>query len=414
MTHKSRLGIGFIGSGFNTKFHLQAFQAVRDADVLGIWSPHKARREETAALARQLGVGAANPYSSITQMVSDPGIDAIWLCGPNFARIENVEEIVDTIQRGRGELRGIACEKPLARTVSEAKRVRELVTDVGIAHGYLENQLFAPGITRGRELIWARGAALTGRPYLARAAEEHSGPHMPWFWQGRLQGGGVLNDMMCHSVEVVRQLLTEPGKPRSSLRPVSVSARIASLKWSRPEYARRLRAAMGKQVDYRRSPAEDFASVTIEYRTPDGRAALGEASTSWSFVGAGLRLSAELLGPEYSMSWNTLDSSLRLFLSREVRGKSGEDLLEKQNAEMGLMPVVPDEPAAYGYEAEDRHFVRAFLSGEKPSLTFDDGVEVMEILMTAYMSAEQGRTLDFRPKGLDKFVPQVALGKWKP
>lgn len=414
MTHKSRLGIGFIGSGFNTKFHLQAFQAVRDADVLGIWSPHKARREETAALARQLGVGAANPYSSITQMVSDPGIDAIWLCGPNFARIENVEEIVDTVQRGRGELRGIACEKPLARTVSEAKRVRELVTDVGIAHGYLENQLFAPGITRGRELIWARGAALTGRPYLARAAEEHSGPHMPWFWQGRLQGGGVLNDMMCHSVEVVRQLLTEPGKPRSSLRPVSVSARIASLKWSRPEYARRLRAAMGKQVDYRRSPAEDFASVTIEYRTPEGRAALGEASTSWSFVGAGLRLSAELLGPEYSMSWNTLDSSLRLFLSREVRGKSGEDLLEKQNAEMGLMPVVPDEPAAYGYEAEDRHFVRAFLRGEQPSLTFDDGVEVMEILMTAYMSAEQGRTLEFRPRGLDKFVPQVALGKWKP
>ena len=414
MTHKSRLGVGFIGSGFNTKFHLQAFQAVRDADVLGIWSPNKARREETAVLARQLGVGPANPYSSITQMVSDPAIDAIWLCGPNFSRIENIEELADTVHRGRGELRGVACEKPLARTVAEAKRVRQLVTDAGIPHGYLENQLFAPGITRGRELIWARGAALTGRPYLARAAEEHSGPHMPWFWQGRLQGGGVLNDMMCHSVEVVRQLLTEPGKPRSSLKPVSISARIASLKWTRPEYAKRLRAAMGKEVDYRRAPAEDFASITIEYQTPDGRAALGEASTSWSFVGAGLRLSAELLGPEYSMSWNTLDTSLRLFLSREVRGKTGEDLVEKQNAEMGLMPVVPDEPAAYGYEAEDRHFVHAFLRGEVPALTFDDGVEVMEILMTAYMSAEQGRTLQFRPRGLDKFVPQVALGKWRP
>ncbi|MGH7955775.1 MAG: gfo/Idh/MocA family oxidoreductase, partial [Opitutaceae bacterium] len=221
-------------------------------------------------------------------------------------------------------------------------------------------------------------------------------------------------DMMCHSVEVVRQLLTEPGKPRSTLTPVSISARIASLKWTRPEYARRLRAAMGKEVDYRRAPAEDFASITIEYQTPDGRAALGEASTSWSFVGAGLRLSAELLGPEYSMSWNTLDTSLRLFLSREVRGKTGEDLVEKQNAEMGLMPVVPDEPAAYGYEAEDRHFVRAFLRGEPASLTFDDGVEVMEILMTAYMSAEQGRTLEFRPPGLDTFVPAVARGTWKP
>src|SRR5947207_7167060 len=189
-------------------------------------------------------------------------------------------------------------------------------------------------------LLWARGAKLTGRPYLARAAEEHSGPHMPWFWQGTLQGGGVLNDMMCPSVEVVRFRLTRPGDPRDSITPLRVSARIASLKWSRPEYARRLARAMGKAVDYRRAPAEDFASVTVEYEDRDGEPLIAEASTSWSFVGAGLRISAELLGPEYSMSLNTLDSGLKLFFSREVTGKAGEDLVEKQNAETGLMPVV--------------------------------------------------------------------------
>jgi len=70
---------------------------------------------------------------------------------------------------------------------------------------------------------------------------------------------------------------------------------------------------------------------------------IGEVSTSWSFVGAGLRVSAELLGPEYSMAWNTLDSGLKVFFSRAVRGKAGEDLLEKQNAEVGLMPVVANE-----------------------------------------------------------------------
>src|SRR5580698_7472222 len=79
---------------------------------------------------------------------------------------------------------------------------------------------------------------------------------------------------------------------------------------------------------------------------PRGQILIGEASTSWSFVGAGLRLSAELLGPEYSMSWNTLDSGLNLFFSREVRGASGEDLVEKQNAEVGSMPVVASEAAA--------------------------------------------------------------------
>ena len=408
------LGIGFIGSGFNARFHIQSFVGVRDAEVRGVWSPNAKNAAATAALATDVDVGPARAYASIADMVADPAIDALWLSGPNQARIENVEEIVHAIESGRGELKGLACEKPLARNVAEAKQVVELVKRVGLKTGYLENQLFAPQVEHGRSLIWARGAKLTGRPYLARAAEEHSGPHMPWFWQGALQGGGVLNDMMCHSALVVRHLLTRPGAPLATVTPKRITGHIASLKWSRPEYAEKLARAMGAAVDYRKHPSEDFASVNIEFETDDGLTVIGEASTSWSFVGAGLRLSAELLGPEYSMSWNTLDSGLKLFFSREVQGKSGEDLVEKQNAEMGLMPVVANEAMAYGYEAENRHFVRVFQGKEAPLLTFEDGLEVVKVLMTAYQSAEEGRTLDFPPKGIDGFVPAVAQGKWRP
>ena len=411
---KVRLGVGFVGSGFNARFHIQAWVGVRDADVLGIWSPNRKHAEDTAALARKHDVGEAKAYDSITDMVADEAIDALWLCGPNHARVENVDEIAQAIKSGKGELKGIACEKPLARNVREAKQVAKLVESASLVHGYLENQVFAPDITCGLGIIWARGAALTGRPYLARAAEEHSGPHMPWFWRGSLQGGGVLNDMMCHSAEVVRHLLTKPGSPRSSLRPVRITGHIASLKWTRPKYVEQLKEMMGKDVDYGESPVEDFASLTIEFESDDGHRVIGEATTSWSFVGAGLRLSAELLGPEYSMSWNSLESGLKLFFSREVKGEAGEDLVEKQNAEIGLMPVVANETAAYGYEAEDRHFVRVFLGKETPVLTFYDGVEVVKILMAAYMSAEQGRTLDFPPEGLDTFVPAVARGTWEP
>jgi predicted dehydrogenase len=324
-----------------------------------------------------------------------------------------MEEIVHAVESGVGRLRGIACEKPLARNLAEAKRMVALMQRCGIAHGYLENQVFAPQIIAGRTRLGARGAASSGRPYLARASEEHSGPHAPWFWRGELQGGGVLNDMMCHSVLLVRHLLTQPGAARTSLRPVRITGHIASLKWARAPYAAQLTTTFGREVDYTKRPSEDFASVTIEFETPDGQLLIGEASTSWSFVGPGLRLSAELLGPEYSMSWNTLNSGLNLFFSREVRGTSGEDLVEKQNAEVGSMPVVANEAAAYGYENEDRHFVRAFLGKEEPQLTFDDGLEVVALLMAAYQSAELGKTLDFPPPGLDAFTPAVAQGVWK-
>lgn len=410
---KKRLGIGFIGSGFITRFHIQSFLAVRDADVLGIWSPNAAHAEEAAALARNLRVGEARAFPSIEAMVAAPEIDCIWMCGPNHKRIENMEEIAATLAAGKGELVGIACEKPLARNVAEAKRMVELVEQAGVLHGYLEDQLFSPGIQRGRDIIWARGAALTGRPYLARAAEEHSGPHMPWFWQGELQGGGVLNDMMCHSVEVARFMLTKPGAPRSSIRPKKVSAQIASLKWSRPEYAEQLRQSFGEAVDYRHKPAEDFARATIEYEDEEGKPLIAEVTTSWSFVGAGLRLSMELLGPEYSLSMNSLDSGLKLFLSRKVTGAVGEDLVEKQNAEQGLMPVVGNEAGEYGYEGENRYFVNCFLDGRMPEENFRDGLEVTELLMTAYMSAEQERAIAFRPPELDSYIPPVARGAWK-
>ena len=414
MISGNRLGVGFVGSGFITRFHLRSWLAVRDADVLGIWSPNAENARQTAAYARELGVGETKAYGSITEMVADPAIDALWICGPNHKRVENLEEIVAALRSGQGRLVGIACEKPLARNVREARRCVELIKEAGVLHAYLEDQLFCPTLMRGRMLAWKRGAAVSGRPYLARAAEEHSGPHMPWFWQGHLQGGGVLSDMMCHSVEVARFLLTDPDKPRASLRPVKVTGHIHSLKWSRPEYAADLKQRMGPEVDYTQRPSEDFARATIEYVDEAGRPLIGEVTTSWSFVGAGLRLSSELLGPEYSFAHNSLESGGRLFLSRRVTGAQGEDLVEKQNAEQGLMPIVGNEASEYGYEEENRHFVQCFLRGEQPAMGVETGLEVVQMLMTAYRSAEEGRTLDWDPAAIESFVPAVARGTWRP
>jgi predicted dehydrogenase len=122
----------------------------------------------------------------------------------------------------------------------------------------------------------------------------------------------------------------------------------------------------------------------------------------------------ELFGPEYSMFVNTLDPDLKVFFSREVSGEAGEDLVEKQNAESGGMPVVSNEAEVYGYTAENRHMVESFLAGKRPEENFSDGINVTELLMTAYMSAEQGQTIAFPPPELDTFIPAVARGEWNP
>jgi predicted dehydrogenase len=411
---KKRIGVGIVGSGFIARFHIRSWVGVRDADILGVVGKRAGRAEEAVSLVRALNVGDANAYRSITDMIANPDIDALWICAPNFTRVEVMEEIVHALESGKGELVGIACEKPLGRNVAEANKVLELSRKAQLLDGYLENQVFAPAIVRGKEISWARGASLTGRPYLARAAEEHSGPHMPWFWEGELQGGGVLNDMMCHSVEVARFVLTPPGADRGVLTPQKVTAHTDCLKWQNPDYAKILSDRSGGQTDYTSRPAEDFARALIEYEDENRAKLVVETTTSWSFVGAGLRLTMELLGPEYSVIVNTLDSGLKVFFSRNVQGKAGEDLVEKQNAEVGLMPIVSSEETEYGYIAENRHMVQSFLAGKRPEENFSDGVNVTELLMAAYMSAEQGKTIPFPPPGLDSFVPAVARGEWNP
>jgi len=401
------LRIGFIGAGFIARFQLESFTGVRNCAITGVYSPTKASRSSLAKRANELGLGPCKAHNSLNALINSKDVDALWILSPNYVRIETMKAINKAVKAGK-RLRGIACEKPLARNLAEAKEVVRLARDAKLATGYLENQVFSTAVQRGKEIIWRRAVPLTGRPYLARAAEEHSGPHMPWFWQGDKQGGGVLSDMMCHSVEVARYMLTAPDEPRNALKVKSANATVANLKWTRPDYVRKLKREMGREVDYGRRPAEDFARGTLVLEDPDGNEVIIEMTTSWAYVGAGLRIQLEMLGPEYSMEFSSLNTGLKVFISREVKGSEGEDLVEKQNAEQGLMPVLEDEAGVYGYTNENRHMVECFRTGKKPIETFDDGLAVVEILMALYRSAELGRTINLGEEDLDDYIPLVA------
>lgn len=405
---KQTLRVGFVGTGFIAHFHLKSMIGVRNVEVTGVFSRKAENRETFAKEVETLGLGSCRMHESLEALLSADDVDAIWILSPNYTRLDVMRALHGAIKSGRSKVFAVACEKPLARTVAEAREMLTLAEDAGLNHGYLENQVFCTPVLRGKEIIWRRAASTTGRPYLARAAEEHSGPHEPWFWQGDKQGGGVLSDMMCHSVEVARYLLTAPGAPRNSLKIKSVNGTVANLKWTRPNYAEQLRKRFGNDVDYRNRPSEDFARATVTLEDQDGNELMIEATTSWAYVGAGLRIQLELLGPEYALEYNSLSTGLKIFMSREVTGSEGEDLVEKQNAEQGLMPVLEDEAGVYGYTDENRHMVECFRKGQKPLETFEDGLAVVEMLMGLYRSAEINATLQFPAPELEHYVPVVA------
>ena len=51
------LGVGFIGSGFNAKFHMLGWTGVRDGVVLGVWCLNRKNDTAEATYANELDVG---------------------------------------------------------------------------------------------------------------------------------------------------------------------------------------------------------------------------------------------------------------------------------------------------------------------------------------------------------------------
>ena len=407
-----RLGVGFIGAGFIARFMADSWKGVRDANITAIYNHNLPRAAELCSYTESLGMPKPEPYDDLHAMLGDPNVDAVWIMTPNYTRVETMRAITEEATQGRNDLVGVCCEKPLARNMTEANELMDLLGKSNLLHGYLENQVFAPTITRARDTVWRQGATTTGRPYIARASEEHGGPHNSWFWDPRQSGGGVLLDMSCHSLEVDRYLLQDPDKPKTTLKPVSIQAGIESLKWSREPYLTELRDSYG--IDYSVAPAEDYASVNVVYEDYEGQRVLSEAKTSWNYVGPGLRLALEVLGPEYSAISNSLSTELSVFFSRNVAVAPSEEFIEKQTAEQGLIPIIADEAFAYGYLHENRHMVESFNSGRLPSENWTDGYLITELMMSAYKSAEEEKTIKYNPSQLADFKPKVAQGNWVP
>ena len=68
---KKSIGIGFVGGGFITRFHIQSLIGVRNCEVLGIMSRTKSSAEESAALARTIGVGEAKAFETVSAFLSE-------------------------------------------------------------------------------------------------------------------------------------------------------------------------------------------------------------------------------------------------------------------------------------------------------------------------------------------------------
>ncbi|MCH8205253.1 MAG: Gfo/Idh/MocA family oxidoreductase [Candidatus Hydrogenedentes bacterium] len=404
------LRLGFIGAGFLANFQAEALKHVRGVDLVGVVAPEGA--EALADFARKNGLGDCAACPSIEELCKV--CEVVCLFAPNYLRVELMEEIAAAV-KGGAELKGVVCEKPLGRTMKEARALVSLAEEAGLATCYFENQLHMKPIQRELEQL-APQQEVMGPMTLVRSSEEHGGPHAGWFWDPVRQGGGVLSDMGCHSIAVCWYALTPRGKPLTFLQPIRISAQVALLKWGQPKWRKQLKETMG--VDYAETPAEDFATGTITFRNPDtGQEVMAQFTNSWMYEKQGLRLYMDGMGPGYAFEVNTLESPLTIFIGDAAAEAvaDAETALEKSTASRGLLAVQPNEADLYGYVDELEDMRDAFLGDRAPLADWSYGVEITKLCQAAYMSAETGRTIDLEDPAiqqeLESYQSAIALGR---
>ncbi|MCC6490165.1 MAG: Gfo/Idh/MocA family oxidoreductase [Candidatus Hydrogenedentes bacterium] len=405
-----KMKLGFIGAGFIAKFQALALRLVRGVELGGVYAIKGA--EELSAYSKANGLGDCKVYPSVAELTKN--VDAVAVFAPNFARIDIVGAIADAVEAG-ATLKGVICEKPLGRTVAEAKELVRIAKNAKLQTAYFENQIHMKAIRSALAQLGPQQKAM-GPLTLARSAEEHAGPHEGWFWDPTRQGGGVLSDMGCHSIAVSWFVLNPLGKPANFLKPVAVNAEVALLKWGQSAYRKQLLDRMG--VDYTKTPAEDFATGMVTFENPETRQRVkAQFTNSWMYDKQGLRLFMDGLGPGYAFEVNTLKSPLEVFIGDAAAEAvaDAETALEKATASRGLLTVQPNEADLYGYVDEMEDACEAFRAGKDAFLNWEYGLEITKLCQAGYLSAEQKKTIDLTDpavqKELDGYTSLIAQGK---
>jgi predicted dehydrogenase len=404
------LKIGSVGAGFVARFHVRAMSQVRGMELAGVAALKGA--PELAAMSKSHGAGDTVVYNSISEMAQH--VDCIAIFAPNFARIPIMEEVAAAVKAG-ADLKGVICEKPLGRTVAEARRLVSLAREANLRTAYFENQIFMKPL-RMQLAQLEPVQKIMGPLSLTRSAEEHGGPHESWFWDPLRQGGGVLSDMGCHSIAAGWHTLTPIGKDITFLQPERVNAEIALLKWGQPYWREKLLRERG--VDYAKTPAEDFATGMVTYKNPQtGQKVKAQFTNSWMFEKQGLRLLMDGMGPGYAFEINTLVSPLNIFIGDAAAEaiKDAESALEKATASRGLLAVQHNEADLYGYTDENADALKAFTEGRDAMLPWSYGLEITRLIMAAYMSAEKKRSIDLTDpavnRELETYIPCIQQGR---
>jgi predicted dehydrogenase len=346
-TRKKPLRIGFIGAGGIAELQLRLLAKRQDviivalADVNPDTLEHRAQALPDAAL-----------YRDHTQMLRSEKLDAVSVCTPN---ILHMQPTIDALKAGHHVL----CEKPMAMTVTEAKRMIKAASTakkklvIGFQYRYdPRTQYLRQAMDEGQF-----GKILYGR---VQAMRRRGIPNWGVFGRKALQGGGPLIDIGVHVLEMTHYTMGAP-------KPVSASADMFTYLGNRPSSVE----SVWPNWDHETYDVEDLAVGRIRF---DTGAVIHIESAFAAHIAERSLMNFQLMGERGGATWEP---------TLVFTDESGH-MVDKKPAWLA------DTTFDSVFERKMNGFVDHVLYNQPTIAPAKAGLEVQAMLNALYTSAERG------------------------
>jgi predicted dehydrogenase len=135
--------MGLVGPGFVGAHHIDAVRRLGFVDVVAI-----AASSQISAEARARALSVPTAYGSYEALAADPSVDVVHVTTPNALH----GAVIDAALAHR---KHVVCDKPLATSAAEARRVRDAARKAGVVHAVTFNYRGNPMIQHARAMVAA-------------------------------------------------------------------------------------------------------------------------------------------------------------------------------------------------------------------------------------------------------------------
>ncbi|HKO15335.1 MAG TPA: Gfo/Idh/MocA family oxidoreductase [Gemmatimonadaceae bacterium] len=286
----ARPRLGFLGVGWIGRHRMECIARAGDAGIAAVADPSG---EAAAAAAAQLeSIGHAPAVLGGLDELLERDLDGIVIASPSAL---HADQAVAALTRGVA----VFCQKPLARTAEETRRVVDAARAADRLLGVDLSYRCTSGMRRIRDLV--QGGELGTVFAVDLVFHNAYGPDKRWFHDPALSGGGCVIDLGIHLVDLALWTLGFPAVRGATSR----------------LYAR------GAPLRDARAQVEDYAVARLDLAT----GATVQLSCSWNLpAGQDAVIAAAFYGTAGGAALRNVGGSFYDFTAERFRGTARETL----------------------------------------------------------------------------------------